>query len=261
MEIHAAHGYLLSEFLSPLTNHRTDACGGSTENRCRLLIEVLKAVHEVWPQEKPVLLRVSAEDYEPDGMHPDEMAKIVELVKPYVDVLDVSTGGVVPTSPPALFPGYQVKIAEYLKQQTGLPTITVGLITEPHHAEEILCERADLVALGRAPLREPYWVMNAARALDVPYDWPEPYQRIQDKKVTDNLQKRAATAAFLLSIFRKETQGNLVRQCRGLFAPVLCNVSAGCLSSRLDVLPRWTACSSPDGTPPWCRRHPRSRSS
>ena len=75
VEIHAAHGYLLSEFLSPLTNHRTDACGGSTENRCRLLIEVLKAVHEVWPQEKPVLLRVSAEDYEPDGMHPDEMAK------------------------------------------------------------------------------------------------------------------------------------------------------------------------------------------
>ena len=178
VEIHAAHGYLLSEFLSPLTNHRTDACGGSTENRCRLLIEVLKAGHEVWPQEKPVLLRVSAEDYEPDGMHPDEMAKIVELVKPYVDVLDVSTGGVVPTPPSALFPGYQVKIAEYLKQQTGLPTITVGLITEPHHAEEILCnERADLVALGRALLREPYWVMNAARALDVPYDWPEPYQR------------------------------------------------------------------------------------
>lgn len=82
VEIHAAHGYLLSEFLSPLTNLRTDAYGGSTENRCRLLIEVLKAVHEVWPQEKPVLLRVSAEDYEPDGMHPDEMAKIVELVKP-----------------------------------------------------------------------------------------------------------------------------------------------------------------------------------
>ena len=106
------------------------------------------------------------------------MAKIVELVKPYVDVLDVSTGGVVPTPPSALFPGYQVKIAEYLKQQTGLPTITVGLITEPHHAEEMLCnERADLVALGRALLREPYWVMNAARALDVPYDWPEPYQR------------------------------------------------------------------------------------
>ena len=178
VEIHAAHGYLLSEFLSPLTNLRTDAYGGSTENRCRLLIEVLKAVHEVWPQEKPVLLRVSAEDYEPDGMHPDEMAKIVELVKPYVDVLDVSTGGVVPTPPPALFPGYQVRIAEYLRQQSALPTITVGLITEPHHAEEILCnERADLVALGRALLREPYWVMNAARALDVPYDWPEPYQR------------------------------------------------------------------------------------
>lgn len=91
VEIHAAHGYLLSEFLSPLTNRRTDAYGGSTENRCRLLLEVLKAVHEVWPQEKPVLLRVSAEDYEPDGMHAAEMAKIVNLVKPYVDVVDVST--------------------------------------------------------------------------------------------------------------------------------------------------------------------------
>ena len=111
-------------------------------------------------------------------MHPDEMAKIVELVKPYVDVLDVSTGGVVPTPPPALYPGYQVKIAEELKRQTDLPTITVGLITEPHHAEEILSnDRADLVALGRALLREPYWVMNAARALDVDYDWPAPYQR------------------------------------------------------------------------------------
>lgn len=100
VEIHAAHGYLLSEFLSPLTNHRTDACGGSTENRCRLLIEVLKAVHEVWPQEKPVLLRVSAEDYEPDGMHPDEMAKIVELVKPYGRCARCEHGGVVPTPPP-----------------------------------------------------------------------------------------------------------------------------------------------------------------
>lgn len=178
VEIHAAHGYLLSEFLSPLTNRRTDAYGGSTENRCRLLLEVLKAVHEVWPAEKPVLLRVSAEDYEPNGMHAAEMAKIVNLVKPYVDVLDVSTGGVVPTPPPALYPGYQVKIAEELKRQTGLPTITVGLITEPHHAEEILSnDRADLVALGRALLREPYWVMNAARALDVDYDWPAPYQR------------------------------------------------------------------------------------
>ena len=178
VEIHAAHGYLLSEFLSPLTNTRTDEYGGSTENRTRLLKEVLEAVHEVWPAERPVLLRVSAEDYEPDGMHPEEMARILEIVKPYVDMVDISTGGVVPTPPPALYPGYQLKAAEYIRQQVGLPTIAVGLLTDPHHVEEILCGgRADLTALGRALLRDPYWVLHAARELDLDYPWPEQYLR------------------------------------------------------------------------------------
>ena len=90
IEIHAAHGYLLSEFLSPLTNRRADGYGGSTENRCRLLLEVLQAVHEVWPAEKPVLVRVSAEDYEPDGMHPEEMARVAALIRPYADILDAT---------------------------------------------------------------------------------------------------------------------------------------------------------------------------
>ena len=178
VEIHAAHGYLLSEFLSPLTNTRTDEYGGSTENRTRLLKEVLEAVHEVWPAERPVLLRVSAEDYEPDGMHPEEMARILEIVKPYVDMVDISTGGVVPTPPPELYPGYQLKAAEYIRQQVGLPTIAVGLLTDPHHVEEILCGgRADLTALGRALLRDPYWVLHAARELDLDYPWPEQYLR------------------------------------------------------------------------------------
>ena len=178
VEIHAAHGYLLSEFLSPLTNIRTDEYGGSTENRTRLLKEVLEAVHEVWPAERPVLLRVSAEDYEPDGMHPEEMARILEIVKPYVDMVDISTGGVVPTPPPELYPGYQLKAAEYIRQQVGLPTIAVGLLTDPHHVEEILCGgRADLTALGRALLRDPYWVLHAARELDLDYPWPEQYLR------------------------------------------------------------------------------------
>ena len=178
VEIHAAHGYLLSEFLSPLTNTRTDEYGGSTENRTRLLKEVLEAVHEVWPAERPVLLRVSAEDYEPDGMHPEEMARILKIVKPYVDMVDISTGGVVPTPPPELYPGYQLKAAEYIRQQVGLPTIAVGLLTDPHHVEEILCGgRADLTALGRALLRDPYWVLHAARELDLDYPWPEQYLR------------------------------------------------------------------------------------
>lgn len=178
IEIHGAHGYLISEFLSPLTNHRTDNYGGSTENRCRILIEVLRAVHEVWPDEKPVLLRISAEDYEPEGMHMEEMCRIIELVKPYIDVLDVSTGGVVPTPPPAIYPGYQVKIAEWLKQKSGLPTVTVGLITDSHQVEEILGgERADLVALGRELLRDPYWVLHTAWDLEAEYSWPEQYVR------------------------------------------------------------------------------------
>lgn len=178
IEIHGAHGYLISEFLSPLTNQRTDGYGGSTENRCRMLIEVLQAVHQAWPHEKPVLLRISAEDYEPGGMHPEEMAKVIELVKPYIDVLDVSTGGVAETPPPKIYPGYQVKIAEDLRQASGLPTVTVGLITDPHQAEAILGgERADLVALGRELLRDPYWVLHTARELDVEYPWPKQYLR------------------------------------------------------------------------------------
>jgi NADPH2 dehydrogenase len=178
IEIHGAHGYLISEFLSPLTNHRTDGYGGSTENRCRILIEILKAIHEVWPAEKPVLLRVSAEDYEPSGMHMEEMSKIIKLVKPYIDVLDVSTGGVVSTPPSKIYPGYQIKIAEQLKQACDLPVVTVGLITDPHQVEEILGgERADLVALGRELLRDPYWVLHTARNMEVEYPWPEQYRR------------------------------------------------------------------------------------
>lgn len=178
VEIHGAHGYLLDEFLSPLTNRRTDGYGGSTENRCRILIETLRAVHEVWPADKPVLLRVSAEDYEPEGLHPAEMAKIVELVKPYIDVLDVSTGGIVPTPPSPIYPGYQVRAAEELKRSSGLPTVAVGLITEAHQAEEILGEgRADLIAMGRELLRDPYWALHTARELNVEYPWPEQYLR------------------------------------------------------------------------------------
>ncbi|GLB27570.1 NADPH dehydrogenase [Lacrimispora xylanolytica] len=178
IEIHGAHGYLISEFLSPLTNHRTDGYGGSTEKRCRILVEILKAIHEVWPVEKPILLRVSAEDYEPNGMHIEEMSKIINLVKPYIDVLDVSTGGVVSTPPMKIYPGYQVKIAEQLKQVCGIPVVTVGLITDPHQVEEILGgERADLVALGRELLRDPYWILHTARNMEVEYPWPEQYRR------------------------------------------------------------------------------------
>lgn len=178
IELHGAHGYLISEFLSPLSNMRTDAYGGSTENRARFLKEVLEAVREVWPENKPLSLRISADDYVPNGMHPEEMAQIIQIVRHLVDIVHVSTGGVIPERPPLIYPGFQLNAAQYIKEHIGLPVIAVGLVTDAHHVEEILAGgRADLVALGRALLRDPHWVLNAARDLDVKYNWPEQYVR------------------------------------------------------------------------------------
>lgn len=176
LEIHAAHGYLISEFLSPITNKRTDAYGGSLENRCRLLKEVLAAVRQEWPESKPLLMRVSAEDYLPEGIHPDEMAQIINLVREYIDVVDVSTGGVA-IAPIKVYPGYQVRAAETIKAQCALPVIAVGLIKDPEVAEEIISNgRADLVGLGREQFRNPNWVLNVARDYGVSYDWPDSYK-------------------------------------------------------------------------------------
>ncbi len=178
IELHGAHGYLISEFLSPLSNTRKDEYGGNSENRARFLKEVLEAVREAWPAEKPILLRVSAEDYVPEGMHPEEMAEILNMVKPFVDMVHVSTAAVVPQPPTSIYPGFQVNAAHYIKEHTGLPVIAVGLLTDAHHIEDILASgRADLVALGRALLRDPQWVLNAARDLNVQCTWPEQYAR------------------------------------------------------------------------------------
>ena len=175
VEIHAAHGYLISEFLSPLTNQRTDAYGGSLENRCRLLEEVLAAVREVWPEEKPLLVRVSAEDYLEGGIHPAEMVEIVKRIKPWADMIDVSTGGVA-QAPIKVYPGYQVKAAQEIREACGIPVIAVGLIKDPQVVEEILGNgRADMVGLGREQFRNPNWVLNTARDYGVDYPWPDSY--------------------------------------------------------------------------------------
>ncbi|MDD2534171.1 MAG: NADPH dehydrogenase NamA [Eubacteriales bacterium] len=178
VEIHAAHGYLLHEFLSPLTNQRTDAYGGTTENRTRLLREVLIAVKSVWPAEKALLLRISASDFAEGGLNLDESLKIVDLVKDHADLIHVSTGGLVET-PINAYPGYQVSYADMIRKHSGLPTIAVGLITRLEQVEEILGNgRSDLVALGRELLRNPYWVINQdgrIRKADLPY--PKPYER------------------------------------------------------------------------------------
>lgn len=183
IEIHGAHGYLINEFLSPLTNKRTDEYGGSKENRARFLKEVLQAVRKVWPMEKPLLLRVSAEDYLEEGNHPQDLAELINLVKDEgVDLVDVSSGGVVSIAPKA-FQGYQVKFAEVIKEKTSLPVIAGGLIIEPHMAEEILQNRrADLVFFGRALLRNPYWPLHADQELTNIAIWPKQYERARLRK-------------------------------------------------------------------------------
>ena len=178
VEIHAAHGYLLHEFLSPLTNQRTDAYGGSTENRTRLLREVLTAIRAVWPVDKAIFLRISAADHAVGGIDLAESLNIVDQVKDLVDLVHVSTGGLLET-PIKLYPGYQVSYADAIRKHSGLPTITVGLITRLEQVEEILGnDRSDLIALGRELLRNPYWVINQdgrTRKADLPY--PKPYER------------------------------------------------------------------------------------
>lgn len=178
IEIHAAHGYLINEFLSPLSNKRNDEYGGSLENRTRFLKEIIREVRKVWPENKPLIVRVSAEDYVEEGNHPEDLAEMINLVKEEgVDLIDVSSGAVVP-APIKAYPGYQVKFAEVIKDKTGLPVIAGGLISEPEMAEELVANnRADLVFLGRELLRNPYWPLQAAKKLRHNIDWPVQYER------------------------------------------------------------------------------------
>ncbi|MEI7884419.1 MAG: NADPH dehydrogenase NamA [Clostridia bacterium] len=182
LEIHGAHGYLISEFLSPLTNKRTDEYGGSLENRARFLIEVLAAIKTVWPEEKPIIVRVSASDHLVEGMQPEQMVEIIKLIKPYIDLVHVSSGGVA-LAPIELYPGYQVKYSEMIKHQCQIPTITVGLIKTPELVEEILGnDRADLVAMGRELFRNPAWVLQTAYANNIDYEYPQFYKEAFRKK-------------------------------------------------------------------------------
>jgi NADPH2 dehydrogenase len=177
IEIHAAHGYLIHEFLSPVTNKRTDNYGGTLENRIRFLKEILKEIKVVWPREKPIILRVSASDYMEHGITLEEMIKIVNLIKDDIDVIHVSSGGI-QTVPINAYPGYQVQFSEAIKKLCQIPTIAVGLIEKLEQTEEILnSNRADLVALGRELLRSPYWVLDNAVEWGIDYKWPVQYER------------------------------------------------------------------------------------
>lgn len=183
VEIHAAHGYLLHEFLSPLSNRRTDRYGGAFENRIRLLAEVVDGVRSVWPQERPLSVRLSCTDWVPGGWDIDETVRLSgELARRGVDVIDTSSGGLSPAQEIPLGPGYHVPFAERIRREAGTLTMAVGLITTAEQAQEIVAEgRADLVALARELLRDPYFPMHAAKALGHPDAAPWPVQYVRAK--------------------------------------------------------------------------------
>lgn len=179
LEVHAAHGYLLHQFLSPLSNERTDGYGGDLGNRSRLLVEVVDAIRKVWPECKPLLVRVSASDWVGGGLDVDDVADVARTLAVHgVDLIDVSSGGLSPRQQIVSGPGYQVPFARRIRQVSGLPVSAVGMITEPAQAEQILVEgSADAVMLARAMLREPSWPQRAARELGDDVYWPEQYLR------------------------------------------------------------------------------------
>jgi len=177
IEIHGAHGYLLHQFYSPLSNKRTDEYGGSFENRIRLLLEVIETVQEVWPAENPLFVRLSATDWTEGGWDVDDSVKLAAILKEKgVDFIDTSTGGNVLARIP-LKPGYQVEFAEAIRK-TGILTGAVGLITTPTQANEIIqTGEADMVIMAREMLRDPYFPLRAAHELGQDVQWPAQYER------------------------------------------------------------------------------------
>jgi len=177
VEVHMAHGYLLHQFLSPLSNHRTDEYGGSLSNRMRLPLAVAAAVREVWSL--PLFVRISATDWAEGGWNLLESIDLAKALKEVgADLVDASSGGLVPTAQVPVGPGYQVPLAETIRREAGLPVTAVGLITQPEQAERVLASgQADAIFLGRELLRNPYWPLDAARALGVEFPRPPQYQR------------------------------------------------------------------------------------
>jgi 2,4-dienoyl-CoA reductase-like NADH-dependent reductase (Old Yellow Enzyme family) len=179
VQVHMAHGYLLHEFLSPLTNKRSDAYGGSLENRMRFPLRVARAVRESWPAKWPVFVRISASDWAEGGWTiRDSVTLGRELKKVGVDLIDCSSGGAIPRARIEVGPGYQVPFAATIRKEVGIATGAVGMITDPKQAEEIIASgKADVVLLAREMLRDPYWPLHAAEALGDDIAWPIQYGR------------------------------------------------------------------------------------
>lgn len=183
LEIHAAHGYLLHQFLSPLSNFRTDEYGGSFENRIRLTLEVVDAVQSEWPENLPLFVRISATDWAEGGWNAEESVQLSKILKEKgVDLIDVSSGGLVSHQQIPLGPNYQVPFAESIKKETGILTGAVGLITEAAQAEEIVASgKADLVLFARESLRNPNLGLKFAEELQADIQWPKQYERAKIK--------------------------------------------------------------------------------
>jgi 2,4-dienoyl-CoA reductase-like NADH-dependent reductase (Old Yellow Enzyme family) len=179
VELHGAHGYLLNEFLSPLTNHRTDEYGGPFENRIRFLKEVTAAVRSEWPDPLPLFLRISASDWVEGGWTAEDSVHLAKTVKDWgIDLVDCSSGATVPHAQIPAAPGFQVPFADRVKNEGGILSGAVGLITEPHQANDIITSgQADLVLMAREFLRDPYWPLHAAKVLGVTVKLPVQYDR------------------------------------------------------------------------------------
>ncbi len=179
VELHMAHGYLLHEFLSPLCNLRTDEYGGSLENRMRFPLRVAERVRQAWPDDRPLFVRISASDWVEGGWDIDQSIVFARRLRELgVDLIDCSSGGAVPGAKIVLGPGYQVPFARTIREDAGIATAAVGLITEAHQADEIIAsDSADAVMLARELLRDPYWPLRAARVLGIDVKWPSQYER------------------------------------------------------------------------------------
>lgn len=179
LEIHMAHGYLIHEFLSPISNKRTDEYGGDFENRIRLSLEVARAVRDVWPGELPLFVRISCTDWVEGGWDLPQSVELSRRLKQIgVDLIDCSSAGLVPYARVPQEPGFQTPFAAEIRSKAGIATGAVGLITNPIQAEHILVTgQADVVILAREMLRDPYWALHAARALNVDVPWPDQYHR------------------------------------------------------------------------------------
>jgi len=179
VEVHMAHGYLLHQFLSPLSNQRNDEYGGSLVNRMRFPLQVARRVREVWPQELPVLVRISATDWVEGGWDLDQSLELCRQLKDLgIDMIDCSSAGLVPDAVIPVGPGFQTPLATKIRQEIGIITGAVGLITEPVQAEQIVATgQADVVLLARELLRDPYWPIHAAQVLKAEHPWPLQYER------------------------------------------------------------------------------------